>query len=573
MDADSPGRDAVLAPGLARRLVSEGLLSADAVARLQAEAQRAGRSLLSRLRESGAVDGTHLNALAAEEFGLPLVDLDAFELDPALSERVPPAMAAELRVVPLFQRGPRLFVAVDDPANTQGVDRVRFHTGLITEAVLTDPAALDRALERLEAGESDPFADLADAGLEEIQVEADEEGETPVDSEVDDAPVVRFVHKLMLDAVNAGASDLHFEPYEDRFRVRMRVDGVLREVVEPPLALAPRIAARLKVMARLDVSERRLPQDGRTKLRLSRNRYIDFRVSTCPTLHGEKVVLRVLESQQGHLNLERLGMEEAQLALFQAAIEQPHGMILVTGPTGSGKTVTLYAALRRLNTPERNISTAEDPAEINLPGINQVNINPKVGLTFATAMRAFLRQDPDVIMVGEIRDLETADMAVKAAQTGHLVLSTLHTNDAPQAVVRLLNMGVKGYNIAASLSLVVAQRLVRRLCEHCRRPLRLPREALLQAGFTPEEADAEPTLYEPVGCERCHEGFRGRVGIYQVMPFTEEMERLVLTGGEAVHRIAEVAAAAGVIDLRRAGLNKVKAGITALTEVDRVTRS
>jgi len=572
MDSGFTPPSAALSGGLAQRLLGEGLLDAEGLRHAQQAAARAGRSLLAELRSRKLVPEARLLALAAAEFGLPLVDLEALEPDPEAVQAVPLEQARSLRVLPLHRRGQRLFVAVDDPT-TDAVDRLAFHTGLVLDPVLADPAALDAALARLGEAEADPFADLADAGLEEIEVEAEEDvAASSASSEVDDAPVVRFVHKLMLDAVNAGASDLHFEPYEDRYRVRMRVDGVLREVVEPPRALAPRIAARLKVMARLDVSERRLPQDGRTKLRLSRHRHIDFRVSTCPTLHGEKVVLRVLESQQANLHLESLGMEADQLAAFLAAIEQPHGMILVTGPTGSGKTVTLYSALQRLNTPDRNISTAEDPAEINLPGINQVNINPKVGLTFATAMRAFLRQDPDVIMVGEIRDLETADMAIKAAQTGHLVLSTLHTNDAPQAVVRLLNMGVKGYNIAASLSLVVAQRLVRKLCPHCRRPVRLPEAALREAGFSAEEAASAPILYEPEGCERCHGGYRGRTGIFQVMPFDETMQRLVLDGGEA-HQVAARAAELGIIDLRRAGLNKVLAGVTALTEVDRVTRS
>ncbi len=572
MDSGFTAPTTALYGGFARRLVDEGLLGAERLRRVQQAAARAGRSLLAELRIHKLVPEAQLLVLASVEFGLPLVDLEALEVDPEATRVVPLEQARTLRVLPLYRRGQRLFVAVDDPAS-DAVDRLAFHTGLTLDPVLVDPVALDAALERLREAEADPFADLVDAGLEEIEVEADRDAEGPSSpTEVDDAPVVRFVHKLMLDAVNAGASDLHFEPYEDRYRVRMRVDGVLREVVEPPRALAPRIAARLKVMARLDVSERRLPQDGRTKLRLSRHRHIDFRVSTCPTLHGEKVVLRVLESQQASLRLESLGMEADQLAAFLAAIGRPHGMILVTGPTGSGKTVTLYSALQRLNTPDRNISTAEDPAEINLPGINQVNVNPKVGLTFATAMRAFLRQDPDVIMVGEIRDLETADMAVKAAQTGHLVLSTLHTNDAPQAVARLLNMGVQGYNIAASLSLVVAQRLVRKLCSHCMRPARLPEATLRAAGFSAEETSSAPVLYEAEGCERCHGGYRGRTGIFQVMPFDETMQRLVLEGGGS-HQVAARAAELGIIDLRRAGLNKALAGITALTEVDRVTRS
>ncbi len=558
---------------LARRLVEGGWASPEEMETLQEQAASAGRSLLAQVRRRGVVPEEMLLPLVAEAFGLPLIDLRAVELDPALRELVPAELVARTRVLPLHRRGPRLFVALDDPANTAGIERVRFHTGLIVDSVLADPTALSEAIARFQDWESDPFADLAGAGLEEIEVEADEPQErAAIGAEaVDDAPVVRFVHKLMLDAVNAGASDLHFEPYEDRYRVRMRVDGLLREVVEPPLSLAPRISARLKVMARLDVSERRLPQDGRTKLRLSPRRHIDFRVSTCPTLYGEKVVLRVLESQAGELELERLGMDESQLQAFLGAITQPHGMILVTGPTGSGKTVTLYAALRRLNTPERNISTAEDPVEINLPGINQVNINPKVGLTFATAMRAFLRQDPDVIMVGEIRDLETAEIAVKAAQTGHLVFSTLHTNDAPQAVIRLRNMGVMGYNIASSLSLVVAQRLVRKLCDRCKRPLQLPPEALEEAGLSPEEAAASPVIYEPVGCGRCHEGYRGRTGIYQVMPFTEPMRQMVLESGQ-LHEIGAQAARDGIIDLHRAGLDKVLAGVTSLAEVERVTR-
>ncbi|HET6803808.1 MAG TPA: type IV-A pilus assembly ATPase PilB, partial [Frateuria sp.] len=479
-------------------------------------------------------------------------------------------------VLPLLRRGTRLFVGVKDPANPRLLEEIRFHTNCAVEPILIETEQLKRGIEQAQNAQSISIGGDSDAdeGLEGLSIGADDG--TSADSKVvdanstDDTPVVKYVNKILLDAIKRGASDIHFEPYETKYRVRLRMDGVLRAVSSPPLKLAPRISSRLKVMARLDIAERRVPQDGRMKLNLSKTKSFDFRVSTLPTLGGEKIVLRILDAAAARLGIEKLGYEEDQKKLYLDAIHKPYGMVLVTGPTGSGKTVSLYTALNILNTPERNISTVEDPVEIRVEGINQVQQNTKRGMTFAAALRSFLRQDPDIIMVGEIRDLETAEIAIKAAQTGHMVLSTLHTNDAPQTIARLMNMGIPPYSITSSVTLVIAQRLARRLHD-CKKPQNLPPHVLLAAGFSQEDIDAGLTLYEAVGCEHCNEGYKGRVGIYQVMPMIEDIQKIVLEGGNAL-QIGEVARRIGINDLRASALLKVKAGVTSLAEIDRVTK-
>jgi type IV pilus assembly protein PilB len=467
-----------------------------------------------------------------------------------------------------------MFLAVADPTNTHAVDEIKFQTGLGVDAVIVEDdklqKAVDKAIEQAEA-QITTFSDEDGIDLENLEVSGGEDELEKISrDDVEDAPIVRFVNKLMLDAIRRGASDIHFEPYEKLYRVRFRMDGVLKEIAQPPVQLAGKLSARLKVMSRLDIAERRVPQDGRIKMRLSKSRAIDFRVSTCPTLFGEKIVLRILDPAQAAMGIDSLGYEPFQRDLYTKFLAKPQGMILVTGPTGSGKTVSLYTGLHILNREDTNISTAEDPSEINLPGVNQVNVNPKVGLTFASAMRAFLRQDPDVIMVGEVRDLETAEIAIKAAQTGHLVLSTLHTNDAPQTLTRLIDMGVKPYAIATSVSLIIAQRLARRLCSQCKQPLEIPKEALLKEGFQEADVEAGLRIYIPKGCSACTDGYKGRVGIYQVLPVTESIARIILSGGSAVD-IGQQAAKEGVWDLRRSGLEKVKAGLTSIDEVNSVT--
>jgi type IV pilus assembly protein PilB len=477
------------------------------------------------------------------------------------------------RVLPLVKRGHRLFLAISDPTNLQAIDDVKFQTSLRIDPVVVEQAKLEerigKALEAVDTSLSSLDGD--DFDLENLDVTGDENDVDEVTrDDIDDAPVVRFVNKVLLDAIKRGASDVHFEPYEKIFRVRTRLDGVLSEVAQPPVALANKVCARLKVMSRMDIAERRVPQDGRIKMRLSKNRAIDFRVNTCPTLFGEKIVLRILDPSSAKLGIDALGYDDFQKNMYQKHLDKPYGMILVTGPTGSGKTVSLYTGLNILNTEDRNISTAEDPAEINLPGINQVNVNPKVGLTFASALKAFLRQDPDVIMVGEIRDLETAEIAIKAAQTGHLVLSTLHTNDAPRTLTRLVDMGVKPYAIATSVSLIIAQRLARRLCDNCKEVQDIPREALEKEGFEAGDIENGLTIFGAVGCKSCNDGYKGRLGVFQVMEVSETMGRMIMEGGNAM-QIADQASSEGVLDLRRAGLNKVKDGLTSLVEINRVT--
>ncbi|MFI0458510.1 MAG: type IV-A pilus assembly ATPase PilB, partial [Candidatus Thiodiazotropha endolucinida] len=466
-----------------------------------------------------------------------------------------------------------LFLAVSDPTNHQGLDEIRFNTGLASEAILVEEEKLKRTIDKVMEAQETNMGDLLDADLDNLDISSGEdEAETDESKlDVDEAPVVRYINKLLLDAIKQGVSDIHFEPYEYTYRVRYRQDGILREVASPPSNLASRLSSRIKVMSRMNIAEKRVPQDGRIKMQLSKSRAIDFRVNTCPTLHGEKIVLRILDPTSAQLGIEALGFEEEQQNNFFDAINKPYGMILVTGPTGSGKTVSLYTALNLLNKPEVNISTAEDPVEIQVAGINQVNTNVKTGLTFAEALRAFLRQDPDIVMVGEIRDLETAEIAVKAAQTGHLVLSTLHTNDAPQTLTRLANMGIPPFNIASSVLLIMAQRLARRLCENCKAPEDLPREALLEEGFTEEDLKTDFTTFKPVGCDLCTGGYKGRVGIFQVMPVSETMGKLIMEGGSSL-QLEEQADKEGVDNLRRSGLRKVMQGITSLQELNRVTK-
>ncbi len=560
--------------GLALRLINDGLISEEDASKAQKKAREDQISLASYLVKNDYVKASALANCASLEFGIPLLDLDVLDLDSIPISLVPEKLIRQHHALPIQKRGNRLFVAISDPMNLVALDEFKFNTGISTEPVLVEEdklgKILDKALEMTDTSMS--MDELLDDDLDNLEFSAEEDnaGDDSADSDIDDTPIVRFVHKVLLDAVHKKASDIHFEPYERTFRVRFRIDGILEEIASPPITLGPRISARLKVMARLDISERRVPQDGRIKMQLSKKRAIDFRVNTCPTLFGEKIVLRILDPSSARLGIDVLGYEEEQKQLYLDALAKPYGMILVTGPTGSGKTVSLYTGLNILNTPDRNISTAEDPAEINMPGVNQVNVRPKVGLTFASALRAFLRQDPDVIMVGEIRDLETAEIAIKAAQTGHLVLSTLHTNDAPQTLTRLSNMGVAPFNIASAVTLIIAQRLARKLCDHCKVVDDIPREALVEEGFTKSDLK-NLTIYKAIGCDQCTNGYKGRVGIYQVMPVSEEMGKIIMEGGNSL-QLGDQAAKEGVADLRFSGLRKVKDGVISLEEVNRVTK-
>ena len=560
--------------GLARRLVADGLLD-EAAAQGAAQASlKARMPFVQYLVDHKLAGAGPIAWSACQEFGAPLFDLSVMDLESAPSKLVDEKLIRQHQALPLFKRGNRLFVAVSDPTNLQALDEIKFHTGIATEAVLVEHDQLHKAIDRALEAMDTSMTDMLDDDLDNLEVmggdDLDQQGDAP-DSDIDDTPVVRFINKLLLDAIKKGASDIHLEIYEKSCRVRFRQDGVLHEVSAPPIGLASRLVARLKVMSRMDIAERRVPQDGRIKMQLSKNRAIDFRVNTCPTLFGEKVVLRILDPSSAKLGIDALGYEEEQKQLYMENLNKPYGMILVTGPTGSGKTVSLYTGLNILNTADRNISTCEDPVEINLPGVNQCNINPKAGFTFATALRAFLRQDPDIIMVGEIRDLETAEIAIKAAQTGHMVMSTLHTNDAPQTLTRLMNMGVPAYNIAGSVNLIIAQRLARRLCNNCKQPVDVPQAALLEEGFAEEDVKAGLKLYGPVGCDQCTGGYKGRLGIYQVMPVSAAIGRIIMEGGSAL-QIADQAKQEGVPDLRESGLRKVKNGLTSLEEINRVTK-
>lgn len=562
--------------GIARRLVQDGALDETSARTAMASAGEAKVPLAQWIASKKLVSALQMAAANAIEFGMPLLDVAAFDPSHNALKLVSDELVQKHQVLPLFKRGNKLFVGVSDPTRTHALDEIKFHTNLVVEPILVDEDSLRRALEQwsnLTDNLSDSFGS-DDDGLESLDITSGDDepaSDGGVANKEDDTPVVKFVNKMLVDAIKRGASDIHFEPYETEYRVRQRIDGILKQVAKAPVKLNMRITARLKVMAQLDIAEKRVPQDGRMKLNLSKTKQVDFRVSTLPTLFGEKVVLRILDGSAAKLGIEKLGYEPDQQKLFEDAIQRPYGMVLVTGPTGSGKTVSLYTALGILNDEQRNISTVEDPVEIRLPGVNQVQQNTKRGMTFAAALRSFLRQDPDIIMVGEIRDLETAEIAVKAAQTGHMVLSTLHTNDAPQTIARLMNMGIAPYNITSSVTLVIAQRLARRLCNKCKRAIELPHHALLAEGFTQAEIDEGFTVYEPVGCEECTEGYKGRSGIYQVMPMSDEISTIVLEGGNAM-QIAEAAQRAGVRDLRQSALLKVRNGVTGLAELNRITK-
>jgi type IV pilus assembly protein PilB len=561
--------------GLPQRLVQDGLVDEATMMDALAAAKEKRVGVVTQLVNSGAANAREIAIAASHEFGVPLLDLDSVAFDLETVKLVSDKLLLKHRVLPLLRRGKRLFLAVSDPTNLHAIDEIKFATGLGIEAVVVEDNKLQHAVTKAieQVDTSMPALADEDFDLENLDVSAGDENldsEAVTRDDVEDAPIVRFVNKVMLDAIKKGASDIHFEPYEKTFRIRTRLDGVLKEVAMPPAQLSVKIAARLKVMSRLDIAERRVPQDGRIKMRLSKNRAIDFRVSTCPTLFGEKIVLRILDPSSAMLGIDALGYEPFQKELYLKYLAKPQGMILVTGPTGSGKTVSLYTGLNILNKEDTNISTCEDPAEIQMTGINQVNVHPKVGLTFASALRAFLRQDPDVIMVGEIRDLETAEIALKAAQTGHLVLSTLHTNDAPQTLTRMVDMGVKPSAIATSVSLIIAQRLARKLCPNCKQKLDIPVEALHKEGFTDEEIKKGLTIFGPKGCANCVDGYKGRVGIYQVMPVSEAIGRIIMEGGNAMQISAE-AKREGVWDLRTAGLKKVRDGMTSIDEINSVT--
>jgi type IV pilus assembly protein PilB len=564
--------------GLALRLVRDGLLPANDAERLQSEANAQKIPLVSHLVASKKIGSATIARAASEEFGVPLFDITVIDPDSAPIKLVDEKILRKHNVLPLYKRGNKLYVGLADPTNLQALDEIKFNTGLVTEPILVDESKLALLLDKLLDTADTSLSDLTTGAddLENLEIGTDDDARTKGaenEADVNDAPIVKFVNKVLMDAIHRGASDIHIEPYEKYCRVRFRMDGMLHEIAQPPLALAGRLAARIKILSRLDIAERRVPQDGRIKLKISKNRAIDFRVSTLPTLFGEKVVMRILDPTSASLGIEKLGYEPEQQKLFINAIHRPYGMVLVTGPTGSGKTVSLYTAVNILNTTDRNISTAEDPVEINLAGVNQVNINEKAGLTFSGALRAFLRQDPDIILVGEIRDLETAEIAIKAAQTGHMVLSTLHTNDAPKTLTRLVNMGVAPFNIASAVLLIVAQRLARRLCPTCKKPVNIPKEALLKAGF--KEADLKDLKIfsaHPDGCDNCTNGYKGRVGIYQVMPISEGIASIIMRGGTSLDIEAQ-AKKDGIPDLRESALKKVRDGMTSLEEIERVTNS
>lgn len=560
--------------GLARKLVTDNLIDEESAQDAYQKAQSEKVPFVSYLVSHKLVDSDKIALAAANEFGAPLVDINCFDLDPEVTKLLKEDMIKKHHALPIFKRGSRLFIALSDPTNLQALDEIKFAVGMATEAILVEENKLasniDKALAEADGGlddmEGEEFADLD--GLE-FGDEGHQEDDD--DSDIDDAPVVRFINKVLLDAIKKGASDLHFEPYEKYYRVRFRIDGVLEEVAKPPLALANKLAARMKVMSRLDVSERRVPQDGRIKLKITKNKAIDFRVSTCPTMYGEKTVMRILDSDAAALQIDQLGYEDFQKDLFLKNLVKPYGMFLVTGPTGSGKTVSLYTGINILNKQDINISTAEDPVEINLAGVNQVQVDERTGMTFPKALKAFLRQDPDIILVGEIRDLETGSIAVKAAQTGHMVMSTLHTNDGPQTLTRLQDMGIQSFAVATSINLITGQRLCRRLHPDYKIVVDMPNDALIEEGFTKEDIKQGFTVYGPGdGGTECPSGYKGRAGIYQVMPISEEMKRLIIEGANAV-QLSDQAVTEGVWDIRKSGLEKVKAGITSLTEINRVT--
>ncbi len=558
--------------GLARKLILDNILDEEKAQEAHEKALAEGMPFVAYLVANNIANDQDIAKAASEEFGVPLLDLAALELDEDVISLVANDLIEKHRVLPIFKRGNRVFVAGSDPTNIQALDEIKFHVGANTEMVVVEESKLAKKLEEVLDDSGSVFGDMDDddlADLDNLEV-ADESNNNDGDSEIDDAPVVRFVNKMLMDAIKKGASDLHFEPYEKTYRVRFRIDGVLHEFSKPPISLAGKIAARIKVMSRLDVSERRVPQDGRIKLKISKNKSIDFRVSTCPTLYGEKTVLRILDSDSAKLGIDVLGYEDYQKEIFLENLHKPYGMFLVTGPTGSGKTVSLYTGINILNTEDVNISTAEDPVEINLPGVNQVQVSEKTGMTFPKALKAFLRQDPDIILVGEIRDLETGSIAVKAAQTGHMVMSTLHTNDAPQTLTRLKDMGIPSFAVATTINVIVAQRLARRLCPHCKQPMNIPKDALVSEGFSEQQIDEGFTLFEATGCDQCSNGYKGRTGIYQVMPVSDAMKRLIMEDANAVI-LADQARAEKIPDIRQSGLKKVQDGVTSLKEINRVT--
>jgi type IV pilus assembly protein PilB len=561
--------------GLAKRFCDDGIISEELASSATKAASDQGISLIQHLVNNQLANAQDVAVSAGEEFGLPVFDLASYNKDLIPKEVVSDKLIQKHAVIPLYKRGNKLYVAVSDPTNVDALDEIKFNTGLTVEAILTESNKLKSLIDGYlnskdlsSLGASDDDDDFGDL---EVDDEQDEEQDV-TQSEADDAPVVKFINKMLLTAIKTGASDLHFEPYEKRYRVRFRTDGVLHEVSSPPNKIAAKISARLKVMSKMDIAERRVPQDGRIKLKVSKTKSIDFRVNTLPCLFGEKLVLRILDSSSAQMGIDALGYEEDQKAMYMNALEQPQGMILVTGPTGSGKTVSLYTGLNILNTPERNISTAEDPVEINLEGINQCNVNNKVGLTFAEALRSFLRQDPDIIMVGEIRDLETAEISIKAAQTGHMVMSTLHTNSAPETLTRMINMGVPAFNLATSVNLIIAQRLGRRLCSACKTTIDVPEDVLREEGFTDEDIAQNFKVYQPVGCDKCNKGYKGRVGIYEVVKVTPPISKIIMEGGNSIE-IAAACKKEGFDDLRRSSLKKVMQGVTSLEEANRVTSS
>ena len=566
--APPPSATPVLTSGLARALMQGNLLNATQIDTLSKKAQAEKLTFIDSLLQSQMINARDLASFCSETFGYPLLDLSAIDESILPEKLVDQKLMQTQRMVPIAKKGNKLTLAVADPTNNSAFDQVKFQTNLAIELVMVQYDVLTKLLEKISKTSEQSLSDLAGDDFE-FEFKEDDAGQAAADAqanEVDDAPIVKFLQKMLIDAINMGASDLHFEPFEKFYRIRFRIDGELREIAQPPLAIKDKLSSRIKVISKLDISEKRIPQDGRMKLHLNAKKSIDFRVSTLPTLFGEKIVMRILDGSQAQMGIDALGYDPDQKEILLNAIQRPYGMVLVTGPTGSGKTVSLYTCLNVINKPGINISTAEDPAEINLPGVNQVNVNDKAGLTFAAALKSFLRQDPDVIMVGEIRDLETADIAIKAAQTGHMVFSTLHTNDAPSTLTRLMNMGVLPFNIASSVILITAQRLARRLCT-CKRPTEMLDEVLLQAGFKEEELDGTWKPYEPVGCERCSgSGYKGRVGIYQLMPITNAIERIILASGSAME-IEEQAQRDGVRNLRQSGLMKVKQGLTSLEEV------
>ncbi|MDO9483073.1 MAG: type IV-A pilus assembly ATPase PilB [Hydrogenophaga sp.] len=562
----------VALPGLGRALVAAGKLGQKAAEDLYKKAQANRTSFIAVLADSGAVSAADMAHTMSTAYAAPLLDLDAIDRERLPKNLLDSKICADYRIVVLSKRNNRLLVATADPADQQAAEKIKFATQMGVDWIIAEYDKLSKLVDTQTTSANEAMDNIigGDFEFDDVVSEAVVADTTDKASEVDDAPVVKFLHKMLIDAFNMRASDLHFEPYEHTYRVRFRVDGELREIASPPIAIKDKLASRIKVISRMDISEKRVPQDGRMKLKIGPDRVIDFRVSTLPTLFGEKIVIRILDPSSAKLGIEALGYEPEEKERLMTAIARPYGMVLVTGPTGSGKTVSLYTCLNLLNQPGINISTAEDPSEINLPGVNQVNVNERAGLTFAAALKAFLRQDPDVIMVGEIRDLETADISIKAAQTGHMVLSTLHTNDAPTTLTRMINMGIAPFNIASSVILITAQRLARRLCPNCKTPLDVPRKALIDAGYKSDDLDGTWTPYKPVGCSACNNGYKGRVGIYQVMPISEEIQRIILRGGGALD-IAQQASKEGVRTLRESGLLKVRQGMTSLEEVLSVT--